>query len=136
MLRRICCSFMARLSASPPMRQFAVLASVVLFVAGLPGCQHAPADVAVDPDRPGTVVEAVDVLYGWLSADERHSLAYKSEGELILLHHGFGTGIRNSLGLWAGNDALLRDCGGGHPDDCSMRIIEALHARLRAELSP
>ena len=45
-----------------------------------------------------------------------------------MLHHGYGTHVRNSLGLWRGNEALIVSCAGGlaHPDDVSMIIIESL----------
>ena len=49
--------------------------------------------------------------------------------DLILFHHGGGTGIRNDFGLWRGNDKLIGSCGKGqqvHPDSCSMLIIEAV----------
>jgi len=44
-------------------------------------------------------------------------------------------GIRNSLGLWRGNEKLLESCGQGkrvHPDECSMVIIEAVWTILQA----
>lgn len=67
--------------------------------------------------------------------------------ELILFHHGWGTGIRNAFGLWKGNAALMRSCaearggrtGAGtgaaflHPDSASMVIIEAVWLRLQTE---
>jgi len=47
--------------------------------------------------------------------------------------------IRNSLGLWQGNDALMQALRerepGIHPDDASMLIIEQVWRRLR-EMTP
>lgn len=56
-----------------------------------------------------------------------------SEDDLIQFHHGWGTGIRNSFGLWRGNTALLESCGAKdiHPDRCSMIIIERVWQRLQ-----
>jgi hypothetical protein len=45
-------------------------------------------------------------------------------------------GIRNSLGLWRGNDKLLASCGFGakaDPEACSMVIIEAVWTLLQAQ---
>jgi len=60
-----------------------------------------------------------------------------------LLHHGFGTGIRNQFGLWRGNQALIESCAvvatrrnprdntwHRHPDTCSSIIIDALQESL------
>jgi len=52
--------------------------------------------------------------------------------ELISLHFTLGLDIRNRDGLWSGNESLvLSACGTPcHPDDASMRIIEALWRQL------
>ncbi len=55
--------------------------------------------------------------------------------DLILFHHRWGTGIRNSLGLWRGNEKLLASCGHGkpvHPDDCSIVSVETAWTLLQA----
>jgi hypothetical protein len=62
-----------------------------------------------------------------------------AESELTLLHHGYGTGVRNKW-LWGNRDPeLLRffhDKGIDHPDDMSMVIIQALWYDLNSGLSP
>jgi hypothetical protein len=79
-----------------------------------------------------TVKAVVADLSKNLDAANKKKLAVMKEDELILLHHGFGTGIRNHYGLWKGNDALRRDaCGECHPDDASMVIIKALWRSLQ-----
>jgi hypothetical protein len=113
----------------PDMRSLAILSCLALA-----SCAQL-AEAPTQNSRPRTVAEAVQVVRDWLDEQERRELAYMREADLILLHHGFGTGIRNGLGLWGGNTRLLEDCGSMHPDDCSSIIIEKLHARLRAELS-
>ncbi len=84
---------------------------------------------------PTTIDEAVGVVVATLSDDERASIAALSKPELIGLHFGLGLWIRNNLGLWKGNEALLqaiRECDQAiHPDDASMVIIEAVWERLR-----
>ncbi len=55
--------------------------------------------------------------------------------DLIKFHHGWGTGIRNDLGLWRGNTSLRESCGGArmHPDSASRVIIHAVWKRLQSE---
>lgn len=66
-------------------------------------------------------------------------LTAMARDELILLHHGFGTGIRNKW-LWGNRDpkllAFFREKGYSHPDDMSMAMIEALWVDLNRNLSP
>jgi hypothetical protein len=62
---------------------------------------------------------------------DKHVFATMAEGELIRLHHGFGTGIRNAYGLWH-EGRWGTECA-AHPDDVSMRIIERLWAKAREE---
>ena len=61
------------------------------------------------------------------------------KSELIRLHHGYGTGIRNKW-LWGDRDPELvrffRERGINHPDDMSMLIIDALWYDLNSNLSP
>jgi hypothetical protein len=60
---------------------------------------------------PRSVDQAVDLLLAELSTESKQKLRSTPRDELIMYHHGFGTGIRNDFGLWANNDELLRDCG-------------------------
>lgn len=83
---------------------------------------------------PQTVDAAARQIADGLSEEDRATVARTKREQLIQFHHGWGTGIRNGLGLWRGNEALLRSCGEGelvHPDNCSMVIIEAVWARLQ-----
>jgi len=68
---------------------------------------------------------ALDVTQ-WLSPETREKLRTTPQEDLILFHHGLGTGIRNRQGLWRGNASLIKSClvAPGHPDDASMVIIE------------
>jgi hypothetical protein len=51
--------------------------------------------------------------------------------DLPSLHFGLGAWVRNELGLWQGNQALLEATGKSDPDDAALAIIEALWRRLR-----
>ncbi|MBD9437636.1 hypothetical protein IB223_16185 [Pseudoxanthomonas sp. PXM03] len=77
---------------------------------------------------------AADIL-GSLSDEAKASLRKTKKDDLIMFHHGWGTGIRNHYGLWRGNDKLIESaCGKGcHPDDASMVIMEAVWSVLQHE---
>lgn len=79
---------------------------------------------------PQTIEQAVSVLLEKLPAGGRLKIAAMSRDDLIILHFGLGTQIRNDFGLWSGNAALLESSGNSHPDDAAMAIIEALWRRL------
>lgn len=85
---------------------------------------------------PQTVSESVSRLLSNMDESELRKIAATRKGDLILFHSGLGMGIRNSFGLWRGNQALLNDCGNadGHPDSCSTIIIEALWVETRKKL--
>jgi len=84
---------------------------------------------------PATMDEAVGVVIAALPEVEAAKIAAMPESDLIHLHFGLGMWIRNNLGLWQGNDALMRALRerepGIHPDDASMLIIERVWRRRR-----
>lgn len=82
---------------------------------------------------PKTVDEAVMRILATMSEKERKLVRETAKDKLILFHHGWGMGIRNSFGLWRGNRALMEDCKAKHPDAASMVIIEAVWAKLQKE---
>ena len=84
---------------------------------------------------PVTIDEAVGVVIATLSEEERASIAALARDQLAGLHFGLGLWIRNNLGPWQGNDALMQAIRERdqaiHPDDVSMVIIAAVWERLR-----
>jgi hypothetical protein len=84
-----------------------------------------------NPEWPATLDEAVAKILDGMKDQDRALVRATPRDGLIRFHHGWGTGIRNTFGLWGGNRALLDACGGGHPDDASMVIIEAVWERLQ-----
>ena len=84
---------------------------------------------------PATIDEAAGVVIAALPEAEAAKIAGMPQSELIHLHFGLGMWIRNNLGLWQGNDALMQVLRehepGVHPDDASMLIIEQVWRRLR-----
>jgi hypothetical protein len=88
------------------------------------------------PDKWPTTVEAtVSDLLSTLPPEDKAKLRSTKKEDLIMFHHGWGTGIRNYYGLWRGNENLIESaCGKGcHPDDASMVIIEAVWSALQNE---
>ena len=74
---------------------------------------------------PRTVQGVVNRLLNSMSQAHKEKAANTPEKDLCKFGHGWGTGIRNSFGLWSGNKELMRSCGASRPDDASMIIIEA-----------
>ncbi|GEM_PF-1089120 len=83
---------------------------------------------------PKTVDAAAEEILSKMPSDSRARVRATPRKDLIQFHMDWGRGIRNELGLWAGNTALLESCGGdkaAHPDHCSMVIIERVWERLQ-----
>lgn len=74
-------------------------------------------------DKPGTIDSAATFIISEMKDKDKLTIKQTSPDKLIMYHHGWGTGIRNELGLWGKNNNLLTDCGNVHPDECSMKII-------------
>lgn len=110
-----------------------VLALVTLLVAGQSAGAAGTAEGAPPPDWPQTCAEAVQTIVRDMSASDKADLRKVPEEDLILFHHGWGTGIRNDFGLWSGNLPLAQDCSARfgdagqpealHPDTISNIII-------------
>jgi hypothetical protein len=80
---------------------------------------------------PLTVEQAANKVISQMDQESLTRLKAMKKEDLIMLHMGFGQGIRNDFGLWRGNMLLLRNTGTHHPDDASMVIIEAAWQKLR-----
>ena len=78
---------------------------------------------------PTTVQEVVEEIVEGMSEADKANVVNTSEDDLIMFHHGWGTGIRNHY-LYR-NQALVRATGKEHPDDASMVIIKAVWQTLR-----
>jgi hypothetical protein len=87
-----------------------------------------------NPNYPETVEAAVRLLKVEVSDREQEKIRAMVEGDLTMLHFGLGQWIRNHLGLWGGNSALITDTGEQSVDDASDVIIRAFWSALRAEL--
>lgn len=84
---------------------------------------------------PTTIDEAARRIAGGLDDESKARVRATKKDQLIQYHLDWGMGIRNSLGLWRGNEKLLESCGHGrkvHPDECSTVIIEAVWTLLQA----
>lgn len=83
------------------------------------------------PYPPRNRKEALEVLDIILDDENKNVLREMKEEDLIMLHHGFGTGLRNGFGLWNPESQIAKDYGGGHPDDISMKLIEDYWGKLQ-----
>ena len=83
---------------------------------------------------PTTVEAAVRLLQGMVPKIEQTKIAAMAEDELMALHFGLGQWVRNHLGLWGDNAALLQATGEINADDASGVIIRAFWQALRDDL--
>ena len=98
-----------------------------------PATPTSPASSSSQTDAaslPKTVEEAVTYVIKRMSPEDQAKVRATPKDDLIRFHRTWGSGLRNDLGLWKGNDALFKATGAKHPDDASMVIIEAIWARL------
>lgn len=97
-----------------------------------------PKSVVERDTWPSNVDEAARLIAAELDDDFKARVRSTKQDDLILYHHSWGMGIRNSFGLWRGNEKLLKSCGQGkiaHPDECSMIIIRAVWELLQTQSS-
>lgn len=87
-----------------------------------------------DNNYPRTIEAAVRLMQGLVPEDEQQKIRRMSEQDLSMLDFGLGQWIRNHLGLWGDNSALLRATGELHADDASGVIVHAFWQKLRDDL--
>ena len=82
---------------------------------------------------PTTVQDTVKDILSRMSEKDKELVRNTKGGDLIMFHHGWGTGIRNYYGLWRGNQKLIESACGMpcQPDDASMIIIRAVWQELQ-----
>ncbi|NBX34208.1 hypothetical protein EBR16_02405 [bacterium] len=81
---------------------------------------------------PATLAAAVEYCLKTLPVGTLEALLLPPHDELAGDHHfGLGMWVRNNLGLWRGNEALMEAIGAWHPDSASGPILDALAAYLR-----
>ena len=86
-------------------------------------------------EYPQSIESAVDYLINALSQNDLNKIKNIEEDGLWDLHMNLGQGIRNSMGLWGDNKALLKSCGSEdmHADDASSAIVKFLWLKLKHE---
>lgn len=118
---------------------------ILLLLAAL-SAARADATEAPSPPKPGScpaalkplprsVTSAADRIVKNIHPAWRKTLLHTKREDLDQFQFVWGTGIRNSLCLLAGNnDQLLRSACGGelcHPEDASLVIMETVWDRLQ-----
>ena len=75
----------------------------------------------------------VKEIFESLDKDSLETLqSVEEEADLVLFHHGWGTGIRNEYGLWTADSPLRKSCAAMvgeadiHPDGASSIIMQAV----------
>jgi hypothetical protein len=94
-----------------------------------------PTSIVERDTWPTTVDEAARRLVAQLDDKSKELVRATAKDQLIRFYDGWGRGIRNSFGLWRGNEKLLESCGRGtkaDPEACSMVIIEAVWTLLQS----
>jgi hypothetical protein len=100
------------------------LASALALWLVFPGFAAEPEGLG--PDMwPTRVQDTVKDILTRMSEKDKELVRNTKRGDLIMFHHGWGTGIRNYYGRWRGNQKLIElACGKScRPDDASMVII-------------
>ncbi len=97
------------------------------------------ASVLNESEWPLKCDEAATYIFSKLDEEELQILKNTKKSDLIKFHFGWGMGIRNSLGLWRGNDSLIKSCmqeehsSDNHPDTVSMTIIRIVWEKTQSE---
>lgn len=76
--------------------------------------------------------EIVQDLYDLQDSKTRQTWLDVKYEDLIQAHFTTGMTIRNTYGLWHGSPAVNN---GEHPDDCSMRIMQALWTKIHTRVN-
>ena len=92
---------------------------------------NAPFKVYIPKDLEDAFVE----LKKMLSSALLDEIRLKSEKDMILYHHGFGTWLRNNWGLWASSRLAqyFNQLGINHPDDMSGIILTSFWRHLHSK---
>lgn len=78
--------------------------------------------------------EVINWLFNDLGADEKIQFFNAPKKDLIKFHHGFGTHIRNTFGLWSHHPLLLASMClplNNHPEKTSFAIATKLWESVR-----
>lgn len=85
-------------------------------------------------ELPMTIDGAVRLMVGLVPEDEQARIVCMSADDLPGLHMASGKWVRNHLGQWGGNTALLAATGEENADDASAALVRAFWRQLRDKL--
>jgi|SRR5690606_1659079 len=112
-----------------------VLAALTFSAASKGRAAEAESCPEAEQPIPRTIEDAVARIVSKLDAKSMEALRSTKRENLALFHGSWGMGIRNSMCLWGDNEQLRRSACGGqlcHPDNASMRIMEAVWDRIHS----
>jgi hypothetical protein len=82
---------------------------------------------------PAIIVETIDQIVAGLPEEGRKEIAAMSGADdMVKYHHGWGTGLRNSLGLWGDSELAnaFKEIGVWHADDMSGILMDSVWRRV------
>ena len=82
---------------------------------------------------PKTVDKAAEAFINNLQKDDIEFIKNVSREDGFYLGISMGRTIRNSFGLWNGNEELIKDSNETHPDDVSSIILDKIWEKLNPE---
>src|ERR1700722_13354904 len=121
-----------------PSRRIKIGGVVLAFIVVITACIWFATRTETDEEWPTqanwpvTVDEAVRDVLPRIPLYQKLEIAFMNKESLAFFHFGLGLQMRNRYGLWRGNEKLaLSACGFRcHPDDVSMKILEAVWQEL------
>ena len=119
------------------MRFVAIVAVVIVACASAPAPESSPVCGARRPANyvPIDLEDSLLQLACTLDSDVVDEMREGSEKNMVLYHHGLGTGLRNGWGLWKGSrlSKYFNEIGLVHPDDMSGVILTSFWRRLHGQ---
>ncbi len=82
---------------------------------------------------PKTVKEAAEIILSEMNGRDRLIIRNTKREDLIKFHLTWGAAIREKIGIWSGNDSLIKDAKVTHPDSVSTVIMEAVWEELQRQ---
>ncbi len=82
---------------------------------------------------PKTVEEAVAIILSEMTGRDKLLVRNSKKADLIKFHLSWGSEIRNRIGVWQSNDALIKDAKVSHPDSVSTAIMEGVWEELQKQ---
>jgi hypothetical protein len=96
---------------------------------------HSDKESTPDIYIPENLEDALKELDNMLPSAAKEDIKIIKKSEMNNYHHGFGTYLRNSWGLWKGERLakFFNSIGINHPDDMSGKVLDSYWDKLHTE---